>query len=393
MDGIHSPISNTLISQAEDYVRNIFENAVPDKYVYHSLQHTLSVRSACLALADKADLTKDEKDILNLSALFHDVGFSRAYENHEDHSKDIAREFLLGQGVEQSKIERILGCIEATKVQNEPTTKLEMLIRDADMSSLGNQEYFDSAEKLRLELNDVKDQGLDQNTWGIINLQFLKDHKFYTEEAKELLGKGKKKNIKKLKKKLGLSDDEKVKPMNTIANSKSAQTQFKTSLRNHIDLSAIADNKANIMLSVNALIITIALPILGNNIRTNPSMLIPTIILLTVCVVSIIFATLATRPIKMRGQSTMLDIKEKKSNLFFFGNFFEMSFNDYEEGMQAVIRDDDILDNTIMRDLFFLGKALGRKYHYLRTCYNIFMFGIIASVLAFILTFIVTPPA
>jgi hypothetical protein len=101
-----------------------------------------------------------------------------------------------------------------------------------------------------------------------------------------------------------------------------------------------------------------------------------------------VFATLATRPIAMSGKSTMEQIYDKKSNLFFFGNFYQMTFGEYETGMQAVVGDDEILDNSIMRDLFFLGKALGKKYQYLRLCYNFFMFGLISAVLAFGATFI-----
>ena len=174
---------------------------------------------------------------------------------------------------------------------------------------------------------------------------------------------------------------------NTIATNKSAQTQFKTALRNHIDLSSMADNKANMMLSVNALIITFALPLLGERIQANPNLLIPTIMLLCVTVVSMVFATLATRPIPMKGYSSIESIQNKKSNLFFFGNYFNMTFDEYENGMEVTIANDDILDSTIMRDLFFLGKTLGKKYAYLRRCYTIFMYGIIVTVIAFVVVF------
>jgi Family of unknown function (DUF5706) len=174
---------------------------------------------------------------------------------------------------------------------------------------------------------------------------------------------------------------------NTIGTSKSAQTMFKTALRNHIDLSAIADNKANIMLSVNALIITFALPLLGKEIASNRVLLFPTILLLSVCVVSMIFATMATRPIPMKGYSSMESILAKKSNLFFFGNYYRMSFEEYEQGMNATVADDTILDTTIMRDLFFLGRTLGFKYAHLRKCYTIFMYGIIVTVIAFVVVF------
>ena len=66
-----------------------------------------------------------------------------------------------------------------------------------------------------------------------------------------------------------------------------------------------------------------------------------------------------------------------------------MNFDEYEEGMEKVVGDNEILDNSITRDLFFLGKSLGKKYEYLRWCYNIFMVGIGLSMLSFIIVSLV----
>ena len=169
----------------------------------------------------------------------------------------------------------------------------------------------------------------------------------------------------------------------TIATNKSAQTQIKTSLRNHIDLSAIADNKANMMLSINAIVLTVGMPLLIDTMRKNPKLLLPTIIIGIASVISIIFATLSTRPQRMKGVTERSQIKDKKTNLFFFGNFYNMDFDDYEEGMKEVVGDNEILDNSITRDLFFLGKTLGMKFDYLRICYGIFAVGIVTAALAF----------
>ena len=142
--------------------------------------------------------------------------------------------------------------------------------------------------------------------------------------------------------------------------------------------------------SVNALIITVALPVIANMIPENKALLVPTIILMVVCVTSMIYATLATRPIKMSGFSSLEDIRSMKSNLFFFGNFFKMKYTEYAEGIEAVIQDEDILDNSITRDLFFLGKSLGAKYTNLRVCYSIFMYGIIVTVIASCIAFVLS---
>ena len=86
-----------------------------------------------------------------------------------------------------------------------------------------------------------------------------------------------------------------------LADSKSVQVMFKTASRNHIDLTNLADNKANIMLSINAIIITITIPLMPTYLEQDMTLLIPATTLLLTCVVSVIFATLATRPISMKG--------------------------------------------------------------------------------------------
>ena len=163
---------------------------------------------------------------------------------------------------------------------------------------------------------------------------------------------------------------------------------FKTSLRNHLDLSNLADNKANIMLSVNALIITIVMPqTVSSFFKGNLFLIFPLVSLLLTCLASMIYATLATRPIKMKGYTSEDQVKTNRSNLFFFGNFYKMSYSEYRSGMQFVVADEDKLEDSIMRDLYFLGKSLGRKYNQLRTCYTIFMIGIIFTVLVFVISY------
>lgn len=380
-----------IITDAEDYVRQIFEQKIPSNvYTYHNWVHTCQVRDEVMVLARQAGLQNGELEMLNLATLFHDSGFSETYAGHEEVSIRLAREFLESRKYPPDRIDTIARMIEVTKIDVKPRTKLEALVKDADTSSLGKNHFHIYTNSLRKELNALQNAVLSKKDWAKANLRFLDEHEYYSSVGKERYEPIKAENRRLLNEEIKLSDKEeesKKKVPNTIGNSKSAQTQFKTALRNHIDLSSIADNKANIMLSVNALIITFALPLLGKEIAANKLLLFPTILLLTVCVVSMIFATLATRPIPMKGYSSMESILAKKSNLFFFGNYYNMTFDEYEKGMNATVADDDILDTTIMRDLFFLGKTLGNKYAYLRKCYTIFMYGIIITVIAFVVVF------
>lgn len=166
-------------------------------------------------------------------------------------------------------------------------------------------------------------------------------------------------------------------------------TMFRTSLNNHNNLSGLVDNKANILLSVNAIIISVSLttiiPKLDN--PSNAHLILPTMILIVTSVIAITFAILATRPTITKGSFTKKEVDEKKVNLLFFGNFYKMPYEDYNWAMNELMKDKDYVYNSMIKDLFHLGIVLEKKYRLLRVAYSIFMFGLIISVLAFLIAF------
>lgn len=164
---------------------------------------------------------------------------------------------------------------------------------------------------------------------------------------------------------------------------------FRVTLNNHTKLSQIADSKANILLSVNAIIISIALSTLIPKLDspTNAHLIVPTFVMLMFSVISIIFAILSTRPKVTSGLFTRKDIEEKKVNLLFFGNFHKMPLDEYQWAMNVLMKDREYLYNSMIKDLYYLGLVLNRKYKLLRITYTVFMFGIITSVIAFVWAF------
>ena len=102
-------------------------------------------------------------------------------------------------------------------------------------------------------------------------------------------------------------------------------------------------------------------------------------------VTTIVVAILATRPKVNQGTFSREDILSKKTNLLFFGNFHKATLEEYEWGMSQMMKDQDYLYGTLVKDIYFLGVVLGRKYKLIRLAYNVFMFGIIVSVIAFTL--------
>ena len=99
-----------------------------------------------------------------------------------------------------------------------------------------------------------------------------------------------------------------------------------------------------------------------------------------------IFSILSTRPSIPPGIFSPEDIEKKTVNLLFFGNFYRMSLNDYSDGMVKMMDDKDFLYGSLIRDNYSQGVVLGKKYRLLRVSYNIFMFGLIISVVAFLVS-------
>lgn len=375
-----------IIQQTENFVRALFAEKLSKDFLFHDLNHTLTVKDYTQLLGRKIQLKGTDLEVLAIAALLHDTGYTEVYQGHEAASKKIAETFLNKQEYPKEKLESVLKCIDATVWDAHPTNVLEAVIKDADLANVGSDDFFEKSNLLRKEWEILCKESYSDEDWMSNEIKFLKTHKYYTKVAQSHFGLSKKNNLRQL---LKTTKKKKSKSkINSIADSRSAQMMFKTSLRNHIDLTNIADNKANIMLSINTLLITLSMPLFAGFYTENHFILIPFSILALTCTLTIIFATMATRPIKMLGSIKPEKIKEGKSNVFFFGNFFKMDTSQFHSAVNEVISDQELLEKTIVNDLYYLGKALGEKYAKLRICYMIFMVGITATVITFALSFL-----
>lgn len=159
---------------------------------------------------------------------------------------------------------------------------------------------------------------------------------------------------------------------------------FRTSYRSHVELSAIADNKSNIMITVNGVIISICIAGVSDEIGTNPWLLWPIMAILLTCLISLIFSIQAARPRVGNERYTLEDVRQNRANILFFGNFHTMDRAEYVEGIEELMSDSERLYDTMARDLHTLGKVLARKYQLLKVAYDVFMYGTIISVLFFL---------
>jgi predicted metal-dependent HD superfamily phosphohydrolase len=399
-----------LLKEAENHIKDFFVENLSASYVFHDPEHTAQTVAAAKVIGEGFRLSERDETVLLLATWFHDTGYSHGPSDHEERSCSNAEFFLKGK-ISEDELSDVFACIRATKVPQTPHTLLEQIICDADLSHLGMETYWDRNSKLRQEFTLTRNNVMSDLEWVDFEINFLLTHEYHTVVAQELFNKRKAKHVQQLlKQKRRLSPnqapkvdeiallDEKDKS-GTIGKAlrdteneikmarfgRGVETMYRTTYRTHTNLSAMADSKANIMLSVNALVITILVANLLPKLQEGFSLklAIPVILLTASCVGSIVFATLATRPKVTEGKVTKEAIKQRKANLLFFGNFHSMSLDEFQWGVNEMLTDSEFLYSSMSRDLYFLGIVLAKKYQYLSICYNIFMYGIVLSMLAF----------
>ena len=386
-----------IIKETEDYVISLLTNELDSNFLYHNIRHTQRVVKSTQELLNFYNLdVKDSEDLL-LTAWLHDAGYTKSAKSHEKESCIIAREFLTSKNFSEERIKNVCDLIMATEKGYEPKNLKEEIIADADCSHLGKESYLETTEMLREELSLLGIADYSPSDWRNANIKmFQTENRFYTDFAIENWQEKKDINLSKLikarKKMKKLEKKEKVKAqykaqIKDKSPERGVQTMYRVTMRNHLKLSDIADTKANILLSVNAIIISLVLADLMPKLDSpsNKYLILPTALFMFFSVISMVLSIIATRPNITSGEFTKEDVKNKKVNLLFFGNFHKMKLEDYEWAIQELIKDQAYVYSSLTKDLYFLGLVLDRKYKLLRITYAIFMVGMIISVISFFL--------
>jgi len=391
-----------ILSAARNYVTEMYVHKVKPEFVFHNLDHTEDVAEACSRMSDHYHLKEDERFILMLAAWFHDTGYSLGNAaGHEEESVRVATDFLSAHAVDDSTIQKVSSCIRATKMPQSPVSQIEKILCDADLFHLSTDDFKARNQLLKQEQEMLLGHKISKKDWKKNNIQFLQSHKYFTDYGQQVLEPKKQENLAGLQKGKSKKEEEmeegesfpyvyeaspfskdtaKQEQKNT---ERGIQTMFRTTSNNHFQLSSLADGKGNIMISVNSIILSVALTVLLARLAFYPQYILPTAVLVLVCLASIIFAILATRPSVNKGRFTEDDIRSKTTNLLFFGNFHRMQLEEYQWAMNEMLKDREYLYNSMIKDIYFLGVVLAKKYKYLRISYTIFMWGIVLASIAF----------
>ena len=389
-----------LLNRVEAYIFNLFKDKLSCEYLYHDYLHTLRVVTALNELIKGENIQEPDALHIRLAGWFHDAGYIFGGQNHEDKSCELFVEFMKNESDHAVNNEEVCRLILATKFHHIPTDLLEMCMKDADYFHFTLENYPEHCGLLKEEMEGVKKTEISEVEWSQENILMLtKNHYFYTNYAKGHWQKKKEETIFKLRKNLrkltsgkkGKNQEIKEKRLEKLERpERGIDTLFRVTLRNHTQLSAIADSKANILLSVNSIIISIILTAIIPKLDSpsNSHLILPTFTLLIFSVATIVITIMATKPKVSSNPVTKEDIQSRRANILFFGNFHQLAMNDFNEAMNDLMKDRDYLYDTLIKDLYSLGVVLNKKYKLLGISYTVFMIGIIISVTAFCIAFI-----
>lgn len=390
----NSAEDSRIIKLAEQYIIALCDQYYRPYLVFHNFHlqyHTVKLTKE-ICRAEFVD--EDTCEAAVLTAWFYQIGYQVDYRHGPFQSMRQLGQFFSKNNYDEQKRERVVTCLQSLNQQRQPESAEAKIVSDAFAIAAYLSDFEQRMVLLEAENAFMKDRELLQQDTVLSHIAQLESIHLWTAYAKvnfgnkigQLLAEELRQRNKKERKKATVESNEAFSGLEKNGPTRGAQTLFRTNFRNHINLSSIADNKANIMISVNSILISVLITVLSyrNIAATQPMILLPVTLFLITGLASLIAAVLSARP-KVTTQEVSPPTKELlKKNMIFFGTFSRLKLEEYESLMDELLRDEGLLYGNMVRDLYFLGKVLDQKYRYLSISYNIFMMGFIVTVGSFL---------
>ncbi|TKB98750.1 Pycsar system effector family protein [Pedobacter cryophilus] len=388
-------MKESLIDHISVFVFDLFKEKLSTNYLYHNYIHTQQTVEAAEKIAKGYDINSTEKEDLLIAAWMHDTGYTKGYKNHEEESVKIAEGFL-GKDFPKARLELIKALILSTKVDEKHANILEEILHDADYINIGKSNFFERAELLRFEWELVYEKTYTDLEWAQVQLDFIISKNFKTTYAQAKYGDKREKNIQQQKEvveklksdQFKLQTKEDSTKLKANKEGRGIETLYRSVYDNHMNLSALADNKANIMISVNTIIISLVITLFGSSYTftgegiTHVRFVFPMLFLVISSLVAVVFAILSARPNITSKEK--YELSNKTSSALFFGNFAQLSLNEFVSHVKGLKDEKESLYSSMSTDIYHLGVVLVKKYKLLTWSYNIFMTGLILCGVSFL---------
>lgn len=378
------------------FIFNLFKKKLPENCIYHNFAHTKQTVDVVKELGDALGIKDEEKENLMIAAWFHDTGYIKDFQNHEEESVSILNAYF-EKGLPDSKLKEISQLILNTKYGTVQNNILEEIIHDADYINIGKKKFDERAQLLRCEWEKTNNKIYSDLEWAELQLDFLISKKFKTVPAVQEYGATREKNIKKQREKIEKlkSDQYKLQlkadgtKAKTDKEGRGIETLYRSVYDYHMSLSSMADQKANIMISINTIVVSVIITLFGSGYTFADSegfrhvrFVFPMMLLVISSLISVTFAILSARPNVTSKEKYELD--NKNSSILFFGNFAQLQIRDFVDHIRALKNEKNELYDSMSVDIYHLGGVLLKKYKLLTWAYNIFMAGLILCAIGFI---------
>jgi predicted metal-dependent HD superfamily phosphohydrolase len=385
----------SLLAAAETAVYQLLAEHLSPRYVFHDFNHAKATAAIAAELTAEANLPEATRNALIIAAWFHDVGYTEGEEGHEQRSAEQAKQFLKPfpeTVIDHALVEQL---ILSTMPGQKPESKLEQWLHDAHYSFLGRKRFERRGQLLRLEEEAISGKNYTTHEWERRLLELQLDTKFLTPEAHEEFASRKNKNIAEQRDKIRKARKTTVRKKTGKDFGRGVDTVYRVTLRNHINLSSIADGKANMIISINTLVLSILITagsagfsISPSNFEENLEFILPVLLLMVTSLMAITFAVFSAIP-KVSGQDfTDEDVKKHNVSLLYFGNFLSLPKEQFVGYLRDLKEDQEVLYDDLSRDLYNLGLVLKKKYRLLTYAYRTFVGGLVLSFLVFVFTFL-----
>ncbi|WP_161887881.1 Pycsar system effector family protein [Pontibacter russatus] len=389
-----------ILEKAPAFVAQQFSRAGDAANALHNLSHTQALVARTQEIGAACALGEEDMRLVLLAAWLHDISYIATEAPAPLPPLVPASEFLQLNGLSGEETEAVQQCVAASHYPQRPQSKKEEVLCDAVSSFMADPDYLAQAEK---QMNADTGKKTDAYEWIKSQRALLKQHAFFTKYAKRTYTEGKEANLKLLKKKRRefSKDNEELEALweenltlrrglekeRAQKAGKGIETMFRTTMASHLQLSVMADSKANLMISINAIIASIMISSFVRKFDEVPHLIIPSILLTLVCVFTIVFAVLSTRPnIKRRtaGEGTL--------DYLFFGDFVQLTPESYKDGIRSIMYKNDDLYNSMISNIYMQGKVLAKKYRLLKISYTIFMVGFVVVLLSYAFAWLFLAP-
>ncbi|MEM7371860.1 MAG: Pycsar system effector family protein [Bacteroidota bacterium] len=406
--------SPNILEQVQLYASPLISE-LPDQLVYHDIKYFIRLRKHLRKIGQESHISEEELELLLIvswlhGAELHDTEWVFYREGTQAKIEDIFqfehKRVLEELQFPHEKIEQIyqLFCRVALVMPPQPANQLEAIYADAIVMDFTGKKGYERIKAVYDELL-LQDVSLSKKNWYDVVLERMAQYRCFTAYGKEYLDPKIEKMITRLKKEkkeleaqenillskeLNISEEElkKLKKgLNRIKgrDERGIQTLFRTTSRNHYTLKQMVDRKSSIMITVNAIILSLVLGgIIGQGGEALSLEMLPVVILSLTSIVSIFFAVLAIRPNKTQGTFTEEEIRNKQGNPLFFGNFHHMHLRDYEWAVLQMLNDRNYVYGSMLRDIYFLGQSLEVQYRRIRKSLNVFLGGMVLTILVYL---------